>query len=238
MAHTLVQTRLAVQGLRSLTADSGVLQHDIYFRALVDLGDGGVAGIEAARMFGATPDEAPSRSAGWSLGGDDALAAWGRELRDPAAYLLRGDPRGDSSNFGPSRGVSPERIIAMYDVAELLADPGRSLDVLLAAKRRGVRVLLDNFALDDPPCRFMEMLPADILRVTPRQLPWHWDEVRRLEAMSSLVGFADNLLMDVAVAGVACSSYRLTLKRLGVRYAQGVWKRDTAGVIPDSGYLS
>lgn len=238
MAHTFDQTGLAVQGGRSLATDAGVVRQDIYFRALVDLGDGGVAGIETARMLGARHEDASLRPAGWVVsGGNDALAAWGRELRDPAAYLLRGDHQEAGGNLGVSLGVSPERIIAMYDVAELLADPGRSLEVLLTSKRRGVRVLLDNFDLDNPPARFMELLPADILRVTPRQLPWHWDEARRLEAMSSLVQFADNLLMDVAVAGVECNGYRIALKRLGVRYAQGVWRRDTAGVIPDTGYL-
>ncbi|EKO38789.1 MAG: EAL domain-containing protein [Solidesulfovibrio magneticus str. Maddingley MBC34] len=238
MAHTFDQAGLAVRLGRSLAEDAGVVRQDIYFRALVDLGDGGVAGIEAARMLGARHEDASLRSASWVVpGGDDALAAWGRELRDPAAYLLRGDHLEAAGDLGLTRGVSPERIIAMYDVAELLADPGRSLDMLLAAKRRGVRVLLDNFDLDNPPARFMELLPADILRVTPRQLPWHWDEARRSEVMSSLVQFADNLLMDVAVAGVECSGYRLALKRLGVRYAQGVWRRDTAGVIPDTGYL-
>jgi len=239
MAHTFDQTGLTSQGLRSLIPDADVARCDVYFRALVDLGDGGVAGIEAARLLGLRLEEAPLRPVGWVVpGSGDVLAAWGRELRDPAAYLLRGDHQEAGGGFGASHGVSPERIIAMYDVTELLGDPGRSLDVLLEAKRRGVRVLLDNFDLDNPPARFMEMLPADILRVTPRQLPWHWDEARRLEAMSSLVRFADNLLMDVAVAGVECSSYRLALKRLGVRYAQGAWRPDTAGVIPESGYLS
>lgn len=238
MAHAFDQAGLAVPGLESLAADVSVEGRDIYFRALVDLGDGGVAGIEAARMLGARPEEGALRPAGWAApGGGDALAAWGRELRDPAAYLLRGDHQEASADFGVPHGISPERIIAMYDVDALLADPGRSLDVLLEAKRRGVRVLLDNFDMDNPPSRFMEMLPADILRVAPRQLPWHWDESRRLEAMSSLVRFAGNLLMDVAVAGVERNSYRLALKRLGVRYAQGVWKRDTAGVIPFPAYL-
>jgi hypothetical protein len=238
MAHAFDQAGLAVPGLESLAADVSVERRDIYFRALVDLGDGGVAGIEAARMLGARPEEGALRPADWAVpGGGDALAAWGRELRDPAAYLLRGDHQEASADFGVPHGIAPERIIAMYDVAVLLADPGRSLDVLLEAKRRGVRVLLDNFDMDNPPARFMEMLPADILRVAPRQLPWHWDESRRLEAMSSLVQFAGNLLMDVAVAGVERNSYRLALKRLGVRYAQGVWKRDTAGVIPVPAYL-
>lgn len=238
MAHTVDQAGLAVQGLRSLAADADVVRKDIYFRALVDLGDGGVAGIEAARMLGARHEDASLRPAGWAVpGDDDALGAWGRELRDPVAYLLRGDHQEASGGFGVSLGVLPERIIAMYDVAVLLTDPGRSLDVLLEAKRRGVRVLLDNFDLDNPPAWFMGMLPADILRVTPRQLPWHWDEAKRLESMSSLVQFADNLLMDVAVAGVECNSYRLALKRLGVRYAQGVWRRDTAGVISATGCL-
>ena len=237
MAQTFDHTGPVVRGVRTLGEDAGVVRQDLYFRALVDLGDGGVAGIEAASMLGSRHEEASLRPALGTVDGEgDALAAWGRELREPAAYLLRGDHQQAGGNLGLSLGVLPERIIAMYDVGMLMADPARSLDVLLTAKRRGVRVLLDNFDLDNPPARFMELLPADILRVTPRQLPWHWDEAKRSEAMSSLVQFADNLLMDVAVVGVECRSYKLALKRLGVRYAQGVWKRDTAGVIPNTGY--
>jgi hypothetical protein len=237
MAQTLNQTQAVARGIESLAAGGFSGQETVYFRALVDLGNGGVAGIEAARAYPAPPEDASFHPVGWSGldPGHDALAAWGLELRNPAAYLLRGDPRLASADFGGSLGVAPQRAIVMYDVAALLADPVRSLDSLLAAKRCGVRVLLDNFDMDNPPARFMEMLPADILRVTPRQMPWHWDEARRLEATASLVGFADNLLMDVAVAGVQCHAFRRELKRLGVRYAQGVWRRDTAGVVPDPG---
>jgi hypothetical protein len=84
MAHTFDQTGLAAQGRRSLAEDAGFAQQDIYFRALVDLGDGGVAGIEAARMLGARHEDASLRPAGWAVpGDDDALAAWGCAIPPP-----------------------------------------------------------------------------------------------------------------------------------------------------------
>ena len=60
-------------------------------------------------------------------------------------------------------------------------------------------------------------------------MPWHWEESRRLETMASLTSFAANLLMDVAVEGVAGGQCP-HLHRLGVRYTQGRWRRDVPDV--------
>lgn len=241
MAQRMERTILNIQDRQDdvvLASSRLAPRQDVFFRALVELGNGGVAGIETARHLPARLEDRPHRLGAWAgvEAGGDALAAWGRELRHPAAYLLRGDPMAPDG-MGAAPSVTPNRIIAMYDVERLLADPARSLDALLAAKRRGVRVLLDNFDMETPPVRFLEMLPADILRVALRRLPWHWDESVRLEAVASLVRFAENVLMDVAVADVGSRSCRQAVRRLGVRYAQGAWRRDTAGVVPEPGSL-
>ena len=237
MAHTFSRTQpgrpVSYASACSATAGRG----PIYFRALVDLGNGGVAGIEAARNRQARLDPV-SFLAGTALAslqtpGHDVLGAWGSEVREPAAYLVRGDLTTSAAGLGASFGVKTGRVIIMYDVAALLADPARAIDTLVAAKRGGARVLLDNFDMDNPPARFMEVLPADILRVDPKQMPWHWDAAKHQEAMASLVQFADNLLMDVAVEGVQSIGHRRELKQLGVRYAQGGWRRDTSGLVPD-----
>ena len=240
MAHSFLQAhsgrRVLDAPIGSATAGGGL----IYFRALVDLGNGGVAGIEAARGRHPRTEAVPARSAGVGdrslTPGHDALGAWGREVREPAAYLVRGDIEASAASLGRSVGVETGRIIIMYNVAALLAAPARAIDALIAAKRGGARVLLDNFDMDNPPARFMEMLPADIVRVNPRRMPWHWDDAKRQEAMASLVAFAGNLLMDVAVEGVQSNGYRRELRQLGVRYAQGGWRRDTTGMVPDPGH--
>ncbi|MHC1789803.1 EAL domain-containing protein [Solidesulfovibrio sp.] len=240
MAHTFILGDPGARALgRTVSGPAAVPSGNLFFRALVDLGTGGVAGIEAARANAARRPLTSARAVGSGRRvhgpGHDPLGAWGGEVRDPAAYLVRGDLTASAAQLAVPLGVSAGRIIIMYDVSALLRDPARALDVLLAAKRAGSRVLLDNFSMDDPPARFMEMLPADILRLAPRQMPWHWDEARRQEAVSSLVRFADNLLMDVAVAGVQSSLHQRELRQLGVRYGQGGWRQDTAGVLPDPG---
>jgi len=241
MAHTLLNhaaTRNILHESQGSLADRD--ERDIFFRALVDLGTGGVAGIEAARVR--LPLHGASSPFAGPLTGvvspeADALGAWGSEVRDPAAYLLRGDLSTDPARAGDRFGVAPDRIILMYDVTALLGEPFRAIEALVAAKRAGSRLLLDNFDLEAPPARFMEMLPADILRVAPRRMPWHWDDARRQETMASLMRFADNLLMDVAVEGVESGGHRRELKRLGVRYVQGGWRLDTLGLVPDPGRL-
>ncbi|HWQ09533.1 MAG TPA: EAL domain-containing protein [Holophaga sp.] len=205
----------------------------------MDLGTGGVAGIEATRVRTSRRDVLFPYLYGSAdrivSPAQDAFGAWGSEVREPAAYLVRGQLTAATGRIGETLGVAAERIILMYDLAALFREPARAQEALVAAKRAGARILLDVDDLDDPPARFLEMLPADILRVAPGRMPWHWDEARRREAMASLMRFAENLLMDVAVEGVAGGEKRRELKRLGVRYAQGGWRRDTRGLVPDPG---
>jgi predicted signal transduction protein with EAL and GGDEF domain len=209
----------------------------IYFRALVDLDTGGVAAIEPALARHIRCDVPPGRGgvvAAWlPRPGTEALGAWGREVREPAAYLVRASLATRIRTVGRSLGVAPEKVILMFAVTELRAQPTAALECLIAGKRAGARILLDHIDLAEPPARFLEMLPADILRVVPARLPWHWEEDRRESTMASLMAFAGNLLMDVAVEGVESDGQRRAFKRLGVRYAQGGWRRDHLGLVPD-----
>lgn len=240
MAHTLASAQTGPRVYPQTAGAVSTRQADVYFRALVDLGNGDVAGIEAAqaRTLAGT-DNLSLRATDTVEHGltlpQDPLGVWGNAIRQPAAYLVRGDLEHTAEALGATVDAPVSRIIIMYDMSILLADPGRALDVLLAAKRRGARVLVDNFDMDDPPARFMEMLPADILRLDIRRLPWHWEDARREEAMTSLVRFAGNLLIDVAAEGVKSIGQRIELKQLGIRYGQGRWLRDMAGVLSGHG---
>lgn len=241
MAHTLASDQTGQRVYPQTAGVTSARQAAVYFRALVDLGNGDVAGIEAAQArTHVGPDNPPLRVIDTGEHGltlpQDPLGVWGNEIRQPAAYLVRGDLERTAEALGATVDAPASRIIIMYDMSVLLADPGRALDVLLAAKRRGARVLVDNFDMDDPPARFMEMLPADILRLDIRRLPWHWDDAHREEALTSLVRFAENLLMDVAAEGVKSIGQRMELKQLGIRYGQGRWLRDMAGIL--SGHSS
>jgi hypothetical protein len=241
MARSLHLQAVDLPGRPDLSRQAlGQAERNVFFRALVDLGTGGVAGIEAAQERLAhintvtSPQGGPVdpilSSSAEPLG---AWGAWGHEVREPAAYLVRGGLSTRPERVGQALGLDPARIIIMFDVPELLGDPLAALELLVAGKRAGTRILLDNFDMEDPPARFMEMLPADILRVDPTRMPWHWDDARRREALESLLSFAGNLLMDVAVEGVDNGGQSRAFKRLGVRYAQGGWRRDALGLVPD-----
>lgn len=243
MAQSIQSQHSQAQGLcrslpRLVIGDAG---RDIYFRALVDLGTGGVAGIEAASARHIRTDTPSGRLANWcgrpAQPHEEALSAWGREVREPAAYLVRSLPGSHVAAVAGRFDVAPEKIILMFDVTSLLAQPTSALETLIAGKRAGARILLDHIDLVDPPARFIEMLPADILRVNPSRMPWHWEDDRRAATMRSLLDFAGNLLMDVAVEGVDSDGQCQAFKRLGVRYAQGGWRRDHLGLVPDPARL-
>ena len=93
MARTIETVFSAAPGARRrpfwpLVEDT---ERAVYFRALMDLGTGGVAAIEAAWARPATSDCGPERVPG-CLGRKRVpanLCAWGHEVRTPAAYLVR-----------------------------------------------------------------------------------------------------------------------------------------------------
>ncbi|MGE4535583.1 MAG: EAL domain-containing protein [Desulfovibrio sp.] len=204
-----------------------------FFRTLVDLGTGDVAGIESVEAQNPWKDLLDRHLDGpieWLASRDADLA----DLQEAAAFLVRCDLTLQPRRIAATLGLDPGRAILMFDVAGLYGDPGRALNLLLDCKRAGARILLDGFDLENPPARFMEMLPADILRVAPRRMPWHWDTAKRRELLASVLSFADNLLMDVAVEDVSSGGQRQEYKRLGVRYVQGCWRKDIAGSTPES----
>lgn len=215
------------------------VRRGVYFRPLVDLGTGGVAGIETASagaIRGVGPggrQPIPGSRGLLPARRSEHLGAWGRVLREPEAYLVRAGLGARAEALAATLSVSPGKVILMFDVTHLMTHPTLALETLIAGKRSGARILLDHIDMADPPARFVEMLPADILRVAPDHMPWHWEEKRRVATMASLLDFAGNLLMDVAVEGVNSDGQCQAFKRLGVRYAQGGWRRDHHGLVPD-----
>ncbi|WP_428567432.1 MAG: EAL domain-containing protein [Solidesulfovibrio sp. DCME] len=239
MAHTLFQWPYPTTLLARPENETGAeASRGVFFRALVELGTGQVAGIETA-LGKPAPGEsleagAPVRPFGAFVPGWPERGSCPGRRGEPTARLVRADLATRPDRIGQAPGPAAARTILMFDVTALCREPARSLELLVACKRAGARILLDNFDLDEPPARFMEMLPADILRVSPSRMPWHWEPDRRRDALEGLLAFAGNLLMDVAVAGVSGRSQRLELKRLGVRYAQGDWRRDGLGHLSGS----
>ena len=229
MAHTLFPWPFPEMQAGGQPADScSPLRGEVFFRALVEIRSGAVAGIETAQVA-ETGEEllAPRRPASPDhVLAPDARALLGLKARGDAAHLVRAGLDLRVERIGAAHGLTPGRTILMFDVGALLREPGRAVELLVACKRAGARILLDNFDLDEPPARFMEMLPADILRVSPGRMPWHWDEARRGQALREALAFAGNLLMDVAVEDARVESRRTAYKRLGVRYVQGAWRRD------------
>ena len=232
MAHTLFQWPYPAARLEEpAAAMTPRFRGEVYFRDLVEIRSGAVAGIETAparEVDAAAPVQwhpaSPERPA-------DVRALLARETRDGAASLVRARLDLLPQRIRETYGVAPARAILMFDVGKLFAQPARSLELLVACKRAGARILLDNFDLDTPPARFMELLPADILRVSPGRMPWHWDMDRRHQALEEVLAFAGNLLMDVAVEDAGADSRRPAYKRLGVRYVLGAWRREAAKTV-------
>lgn len=119
--------------------------------------------------------------------------------------------------------IDPARLVLVFDCDDLMADPLASLHAFLDLKRLGFKLGVDFSDIESLPYRFLEMMPADFLRVgheahnAPRPLPGIPD---RLKAVCA---FADSLLMDVIVAGVDSAATYDLLSGMECRFGQGAY---------------
>ena len=229
MAHTLFQWPYPAARLEGpAAAITSRFRGEVYFRALVEIRSGTVAGIETAPAREVDATAPAHRHPATLERSEGAHAGLARKGRDGAASLVRARLDLLPQRIRETYGVAPARVMLSLPVGARGARAARALGRPAASKRVGARVLPATFDLEPPAARFMELLPADILRVSPGRMPWHWDMDRRHQALEEVLAFAGNLLMDVAVEDAGAESKRPAYKRLGVRYVQGAWRREAA----------
>jgi len=96
-----------------------------------------------------------------------------------------------------------------------------SLDKLLRLKAGGYRIGLDIECLDTAPGAFLEMLPADVLRIGPLDARPQVNEGTGTASLKNFVRFCSNLLMTPAARGVDDAVQMGVLRDAGVRIGQG-----------------
>jgi len=227
--------------------DEAARLFSVLYQPLVDLDTGGVAGFSAGAMWNDPEREdcfpAECSDGGIVSGGACArglnvvnqvvrgLSEWIESGEAPGIMLVGLDPWGEdhcgvsalerAPEILAKSGVAPSRLMVFFDVDRLMERPADALDLGIALKRRGLGVGVDSIDPAFAPYNFLEMFPADVLRLRLADAGGLGGERELAEGLSSVSAFADNLLMDVAVGGVEnASQYRL-IKSLGCRYAQG-----------------
>ncbi len=221
--------------------------HDVLYQPLVDLETGAVAGFSAQAACGRLRPARPFHGGGLiGLPGRDTSCAqflcainqvmdgmseWMAEEDGPGFILAELDPWGkDHCGEGPLErtprllaryGSSASKLTILFNVDSLMERPADAIDLGIGLKRLGVGVGVDNLEPGASPYNFLEMFPADLLRVRFNEIAGFGGEKEIRDWLPELSAFADNLLMEVAVEGVEnARQYRL-IKSAGCRYAQG-----------------
>ena len=160
-------------------------------------------------------------------------AQWSRQDETPGLLMAAvGAPRGGrdmaraadiAARLVAEQDIDPARLVLLFDCDDLQDDPMTSLHAFLELKRLGFKLGVDFYDIESLPFRFLEMMPADFLRVgheahhAPQPLPGIADRLR------SVCSFGDNLLMDVIVAGVDSASKFDLLSGMQCRFGQGAY---------------
>ncbi len=223
----------------------------IVYHPLVDMDSGDVAGFSAEPVWSDPdlemlfPARLHAESCACAFGAqpgcgvflDEVVAAYADWLESGAAperIMVGLDPWSGRSGEADGKcsvksvgrildrlGVEPARLVLFFDVDRLLARPAEALDLGLLVKRLGVGLGVKNIDILGPPLHFLEMFPADFLKIRLSHATHHSNEEDVAEGLSSFLSFGDNLLMHVAVEGVdSLRQYRLIRER-GCRYALG-----------------
>lgn len=188
-------------------------------RPLYELSSETLAAVEIPPGMAAAPElaglpEVLSRF-GLSPGNARLCAQLGvLELTDPAA------PGRIARRCG-LQGIAPKRFCLFFPDTLCLEHGMRAIEQLLLFKRHGFRLGIDIENLDAVSGPFIEMLPADVLRLCPLDTMTRTSDPDAAGELLAFTRFAENLLMTPAASGVQSRGQLNTLKSLGMRIGQG-----------------
>ncbi|WP_173081125.1 EAL domain-containing protein [Fundidesulfovibrio magnetotacticus] len=97
----------------------------------------------------------------------------------------------------------------------------RTIEQLMSFKRSGFRLGIDIDSLDAAAGPFLEMLPADVLRLGALDTVALTSDPDGAAELASFTHFADNLLMIPAASGVRNRAQLSMLRQTGMRFGQG-----------------
>lgn len=166
------------------------------------------------------------------------FSVWSRHRGAPGLLCVRVGPVperrelsraiGEAGGFLAGLDMDPARLALFFQCEGLVADPMASLGAFLDLKRLGVKLGVELGDVETPPYHFLEMLPVDFLRVGHEaDHDRHGTGGRAGEdfrhGLSRVCAFAENLLMDVIVAGVDSAVKFRMVSGLGCRFGQGAY---------------
>ena len=116
-----------------------------------------------------------------------------------------------------------ERLEIEITEHSIVDDQQTSVDALLALRRMGVRIAMDDFGTGVSSLAYLRRLPVDKLKIDRsfvRELPGHAGDAAIVRAIVSMAGA---LGLKVVAEGVETAAQRRFLQSIGVDFGQGYW---------------
>lgn len=136
--------------------------------------------------------------------------------------LLTTDLLKDVAGVLASYAVDPTRIILEITESALIYDTARTLPLLQALKKLGVRLAIDDFGTGYSSLSYLKDLPVDILKID-KSFITPVDESRQVALVRGIINLARALDLDTVAEGVETAEHEAVLRSLGCRYGQGYY---------------
>ncbi len=118
-------------------------------------------------------------------------------------------------------GLKPSRLMLELTESTIASAGAGAEGELLAIKRLGVRIALDDFGSGYSSLEYLGRLPIDTLKIDRSLVEQVHLEPQRQEVLRAIAHIAEKLGLDTIVEGVEHEAQRDALMELGFRHAQG-----------------
>jgi diguanylate cyclase (GGDEF)-like protein len=222
---------------------------EAHFQPIVRLDDSGLKGFELlARLRGAARSElmpaifipVAEQSNLIDIIGTRVLRIAFRTLAEQAALfsgmtlsvnvsfrqLLRDGMAEETTAMAAAFGVSPEQVVLEVTESEWLDGDTPAPDVLIALKRAGFGLALDDFGTRHAALSHLQTIPFDHVKID-RSFTMQLDETPRGRALcEAVVAMSSAFGMKVTAEGVETESQAAALRAMGCQHGQGyLWGR-------------
>jgi len=118
-------------------------------------------------------------------------------------------------------GLPPACLELEITESSIMADPARSLQVLMLIHEIGVRIAIDDFGTGYSSLAYLQKLPVENLKIDKSFIAEMAAQAEARTIVSSIVGLAHSLGVQVTAEGIEDQAAMGLLTALGCDYAQG-----------------
>lgn len=249
MFNAQMRTEVASRLEMEAELRKAVVQNELFlqYQPIVELATGRVVGCEALLrwrhpVYGKAPPSefiALAEDAGLIVAMGDFviesvcrdLAAWFRSYYVAPDFYI-------SVNLTPKQFIQDNLVdfldaaLRRYDLqgcnvrleiteSVIMKCNGAAEKVLLALRKRGIRICMDDFGTGYASLSYLQRFPIDILKVDQSFVHTMVNESASREVVKAILALADNLHLETIAEGAEDDAQVQALKSLGCRMAQG-----------------